>query len=163
MKKNKLMKLLKVLILLNFLISCNAYARDVILISDPNSEPYLSGYILFYGNQSNCSNNQSICDKPVGDYQFSKRFPILGLADPSNPEYKITNLDDTKNYYFALKAYSDEEKDENGKILYRYSESDYSNQVHLRVELQPPKKLRWWQKIISWFRNMRNSLIIKRG
>lgn len=82
------------------LFSSNIYARDVTLTWDPNSEPDLSHYIVYWGVESGV---------------YTSNSGNIGLAN----EYKIVNLDDNQIYFFAVTAV-----DTSGL------ESDYSNEVN---------------------------------
>ena len=81
------------------IFSISAYARNVTLTWDPNSEPDLSHYVVYWGISS-------------GDYSYNSG--DIGLAT----EYSVEIPDDNQVYFFAVTAV-----DEAGL------ESDYSNEV----------------------------------
>jgi len=80
------------------LITSNAFSGDVSLEWDPNIEPYLAGYKMYYGNSS--SSNYT-CTVDVGN----------------RTTCTISGLEEGNTYYFAATAYD----------LFG-NESDYSNE-----------------------------------
>ncbi len=84
-----------------------ATAYSVTLSCDPNEEPYLEGYKLYYSEESPCP-----------PYFSVGKYPERILADPLHPMFEIIDLDKDLTYYFVLTAY-----DKFG------NESDYSNIV----------------------------------
>ncbi len=79
-----------------------AYSADVILAWNPNTEPELAGYKLYYGNATRAYSSGVNAD----------------IADLNNPSTTFSGIEEGKTYYFAVTAY-----DSYG------NESDYSNEV----------------------------------
>ena len=67
---------------------------DITLAWDPNTEPDLDGYTLYYSK-----------DVPGPPYDYVGDLPLSDLADPDNPQATLTDLEERTNYYFALTAY----------------------------------------------------------
>jgi hypothetical protein len=89
--------LLTVLILLCFITP--SYAMDVTLSWDPNTEPDLAGYKIYYkATTSGPPYNGINVDQGASPINI----PIEDLDDPNNPEYTLSNLDDTETYYLDL-------------------------------------------------------------
>ncbi len=91
---------LVVISLILFLTNINSYAAQVDLEWDPNSESYLAGYKVYYGNSS-------------GSYD--------GNIDVGNQtSYTVTDLVEGETKYFALTAYdmSDSESNYSNEVVY---------------------------------------------
>lgn len=84
-----------------FLTAAASQAREITLKWDPNSEPDISHYIVYWGTES-------------GVYTSRTSKEEIGL----NTEYKINLPDDGQIYYFAVTA-----------VDTSNLESDYSNEV----------------------------------
>jgi hypothetical protein len=92
-----------------FLIGAAAAdADDVVIAWDPNAESDLAGYKIYVSEGF-----------PGPPYDL---IDILSLddIDPDNPACRISDLDDSSEYYFVVSAYN----------IFRY-ESDYSNEVRV--------------------------------
>jgi hypothetical protein len=91
-----------------------AFATDVTLQWDANSEEDLAGYYVYYKVGSydppydGMDADQGI--SPIG-------VPLAALNDPANPEYMLTGLNPDEIYFFAVTAYNNEDPE---------LESDYS-------------------------------------
>lgn len=96
------------LVLIMVLFAANAFAADVTLTWDANTEPDLAGYKVYTGT------NSGNYDAPV---------------DVGNvTEYTMTDLQDGVFHYFVLTAYDNETPS---------LESDYSNEVMCSNNLPP--------------------------
>jgi hypothetical protein len=122
--------LLTVLILLCFITP--SYAMDVTLTWNPNSEGDLAGYKVYYWTGASAQSYDGT-DAYQGPSPIT--LPIEDLYDLNNPEYTLSNLDDTETYYFVGTAYNDEG-----------IESSYSNQ---RRMFYYHSKMEWYLIIIS--------------
>ena len=80
--------------LLCVLIGTSAYAVEITLAWDPNTEPDLDGYTVYYAVGS-----------PGPPYDYVGDLPLDQVADPDNPQITLTDLNKHVNYYFALTAY----------------------------------------------------------
>ena len=101
-----------------------AHSADVTLAWDPNTEPDLAGYEIYYGT---FSGDYSLAVQDYADQGSSPvTVPIGDLGDPNNPAYTLTGLDDNETYYFVATAYDDQG-----------FESDYSNEVTLPGGMDP--------------------------
>jgi len=89
-------------------IVCSAYAVDITLRWDANIETDLAGYNLYYK-----------VGTPDSPYNNTENILLNILNDVNNPEFTITDLDDTYIYFLVLTAYDLEG-----------NESGYSNEVH---------------------------------
>jgi len=110
-----------------FCFQSSGYAADITLKWDPNTEPDLAGYKIYYKNgfsgapydgadiDRGSSPISLIIDDPDDPY----------YVDPDNPEFLLTGLDDNKDYFFVVTAYDNEEP---------YNESGYSNEVTTFVD-----------------------------
>ncbi len=92
------------------------FAQDVTLQWDANTEPDLKGYKVYYGFFSGVPYDGN--DIEQGESPIT--IDTSELADPSNPVFKITGLDPSEYYYFALTAYDSEGL-----------ESDYSHEIFI--------------------------------
>jgi len=91
------------------------YASDITLAWIANTEPDLAGYYIYYKTgTSGAPYNGTEVDE--GDSPI--KVPLGVFADPSNPEYTLHGLSDTKTTYLVLTAYDSED-----------NESAYSNEV----------------------------------
>jgi len=80
------------------------YAADVTLQWDANTEPDLAGYKIYYDTDSGEPYTPDVED--YADQGPSPiTVPIGDLADPENPVYTLTGLDDDKAYFFVVTAY----------------------------------------------------------
>src|SRR4030042_7052614 len=75
-------------------------AASVTLTWDPNSEPDIAGYKLYYGKTS-------------GSYEFA-------IDVGNQTSYSISDLEDGKTYYFIVRAYNvfGKESDFSGELRY---------------------------------------------
>jgi hypothetical protein len=90
------------IILLGMLLSTSAYAVDVTLAWDPNTEPDLDGYTVYYS-----------VDSAGPPYDYVGDLPLDQLPDPDNPQVTLTELDKFVNYHFAVTAYDTEGNESN--------------------------------------------------
>jgi fibronectin type 3 domain-containing protein len=113
------------------LTSTLAFAADVTLQWDANTEPDLVGYKVYHGTES----------RTYGD---PIEIPLTELADAANPEY-IIHVPDGLFHYITVTAYDLEAL-----------ESDYSNEV-ISFDGKPPAKVNGFRKllreIISWIKH----------
>ena len=96
---------------------------DVTLQWDPNTEPDLDGYRIYYDVQSGAPYNGTGAgegDSPITIYTTDKGNGSYYLSDPDNPEFTVTNLNKFIDWYFAATAIDNEDP---------ALESDYSNEV----------------------------------
>lgn len=91
------------------LFAHSAFAREVTLQWDPNSEPDLSHYVVYWGTES------------------GKYTDCIRVETGLKPVSKIVLSDNGKVYYFAVTA-----------VDTAGLESDYSSEVHT-PDLPPPK------------------------
>lgn len=77
-------------ILLSFFFVTSSYATDVTLKWTPNNEPNLAGYTVFYREEGQ-------------SYNYTN--PYWETTDPTCTIYE---LDETKTYYFTVRAFSTE-------------------------------------------------------
>jgi len=125
LQKVAFFKGLKVVPILSVLFLCFqnlGYAADVTLKWDPNTEPDLAGYKIYY--------KSGFSGAPYDGtdiYQGSSPISLTiddpddpYYVDPDNPEFLLTGLDDNEDYFFVVTAYDNEEP---------YNESGYSNEV----------------------------------
>ena len=107
--------------ILFFLIPCTLYlipslvpgasAAVATLGWSPNDEPDLEGYVVYRNTNSSGP-----------PYNYSDTVPESELADPLNPQVKLTGLKNDKEYYVALTAYNTDGV-----------ESSFSNEVCIQV------------------------------
>ncbi len=115
MKKNTYI-LIGVAILLMF--SPYSFSEEVTLDWAANTEPELLGYYIYYKPDTCCAPYQGTgADQGNSPIQV----PLSQIADPGNPEFLISGLDDNRAYYFVISAYDGEE------------ESGYSNEVKIKA------------------------------
>jgi hypothetical protein len=87
-----------------FLLPVFSSAAEVTLAWDANREPHLAGYKIYYDTSSGKPYHGADADQgssPIIVY-------IEDLDDPNNPEYTLTGLDDTEEYFFTLTAFAEE-------------------------------------------------------
>jgi hypothetical protein len=129
-------KTLKYFILIfTFMISTTVFAKNVTLQWDPNTEPDLGGYKVYYDSDTGTP--------WVGDEAVEGKSPIrvwvngkkpsdpeyaddLELADNANPEFTLTGLVNEDVHYFTVTAFDTE--------LPVSLESDHSNEVTAAAE-----------------------------
>lgn len=99
-----------------------AYALDVTLAWDPNSETDLAGYKIYYGTAAGGPYNG------IGSSDGSSPIvvPLGNLTNPASPEFTVRGLADG-TYYFVATAYN------SGAF-----ESGYSNEVSAQASTTPP-------------------------
>lgn len=101
-----------------FCLPIFSYSADVTLIWDPNNEPDLEGYIVYYKTGSS------------GEaYDYFDMVLVAELGNPDAPEYTITGLDYDEDYFIAVTAYDSEGL-----------ESEYSDEVIANIPLPPEEK-----------------------
>jgi fibronectin type 3 domain-containing protein len=107
-------KIFKTLVIIGILLICSqAFGREVTLTWDPNSEPDLSHYVVYWGTKTRVYVNNS------GN---------IGLVT----EHKVTLPNDDKIYFFAVTA-----------VDTAGLESDFSNEVNtgeVKSKIAPPGK-----------------------
>jgi len=103
---------LGILIVALCLLPSFSNAADVTIAWDPNMDPDLEGYAVYY-----------LKDYSSGPttYTFLDTVPVDELADPDNPMITLTDLEDGQ-YYFVLTAYDTEG-----------NESDFSDELCVSV------------------------------
>ena len=108
-----------ILIVLSLVLSFISpiHAIDVTLGWDPNPENKLGGYKIYYKSERSGPPYNGI-DADQGPSPII--LPIEEMDNPSTPKYTLTGLDDEKDYFFRLRAYSGEGLDK---------ESGFSNEV----------------------------------
>jgi fibronectin type 3 domain-containing protein len=119
------MKRVAIFVLLVLIFPLLIQAREVTLTWQPNSEPDLSHYVVYWGTASRV---------------YTVNSGSIGLVT----EYKVTLPNDDKVYYFAVTAV-----DKAGL------ESDFSNEVNtgevagpkFRPELTPPGKFEFKKRL----------------
>jgi len=71
-----------------------AFAADVTLAWDPNTEPDLEGYGVYFKK-----------DAPGPPYDLFGNVALPELTDPDNPAFTLTGLQKGSRYYITLTAY----------------------------------------------------------
>jgi len=74
--------------------SSSAFAVDVTLAWDPNSEPDVEGYGVYFGR-----------DDSGPPYNLFGYVALTQLSDPGSPFFTVTGLEKGSRYYFAVTAY----------------------------------------------------------
>ena len=111
----KMLSLLSAAVILLMVLPSVSAAAGITLGWDPNQEEDLAGYKIYYKEKS----YGEPYDGESADQGDSPIIvPLSLLADPDNPHFHITGLDDNKVYFFVLTAF------DNGDPA---NESDYSN------------------------------------
>ena len=106
MKMKKIIYLLSFIFFLEFVFMCiSVYASDVTLAWDPNEEPEVVGYNIYWKNLN------------FEDYKFCCEIMEQDFDNPLFPEMTIWGLSDILTYYFVATAWSDTD------------ESAFSNEV----------------------------------
>jgi hypothetical protein len=72
-----------------------AYAADVTLAWDPNQEPDLEGYAVYFRSGT-----------PGPPFNLFGYFTTNDLSDPASPTVTVTGLNKGASYYFAVTAYN---------------------------------------------------------
>ncbi|MFO7560633.1 MAG: hypothetical protein R6X10_17520 [Desulfobacterales bacterium] len=109
-------KIVLFLILTLTLVFSSAYSAEVTLRWDPNTEPDLAGYKLYYDTNSGAPYDGADADQGASPVVIA----IENLANADQPEYTITGLAGSREYFFAVTAYDNETPS---------LESDYSAEV----------------------------------
>ncbi len=104
------------LILTVSLLFSSAYSAEVTLQWDPNTEPDLAGYKIYYDTNASAPYEGIDADQGASPIVVA----IGNLADANHPEYTITGLEGRRDYHFAVTAYDNETPS---------LESDYSGEV----------------------------------
>ncbi|UCH00946.1 MAG: fibronectin type III domain-containing protein, partial [Deltaproteobacteria bacterium] len=115
---------LVVLAIILFLFTPQVYSAEVTLAWDPNSEPDLAGYKIYYDTDSGDPYEGTEASGPGGGpspitLTINNPGDPYNLDDSQNPEYTLIGLDGNKVYFFAVTAYDTEG-----------FESGYSNEVN---------------------------------
>ena len=90
-------------------------AADFTLRWNPNQEEALAGYKIYYKAKSY---GEPYDGEDADQGPSPITVPIILIEDHDNPQYRLTGLDDNKIYFFAVKAYDQEDPP---------NESDFSN------------------------------------
>ncbi|UCH22427.1 MAG: fibronectin type III domain-containing protein, partial [Deltaproteobacteria bacterium] len=108
--------LFTILVILGLILGVQAFAfaTDVTLQWDANSEEDLAGYKVYYKIGSYTPPYDGT-DADQGPSPI--RVPLAALTDPANPDYMLTGLNPDEIYFFAVTAYNNAEFE---------LESDYS-------------------------------------
>ena len=101
-----------------------AYAMDITLVWDANSEVNLAGYRIYYktGKSGPPYDGEGASE---GDSPMS--VAVEEFNNPSSPQYTIHGLSDTETVYLTLTAFNADGM-----------ESGYSNEISLGTKNQPP-------------------------
>jgi len=75
-------------------LPAHALPADLTLAWDPNTEPDLEGYGVYFKK-----------DAPGPPYDLFGNITLQELADPDNPTFTLTGLEKGSKYYFTLTAY----------------------------------------------------------
>jgi hypothetical protein len=125
-------RLFLVFLILLISLSVGAVEKKYTLTWDANSEVDLAGYRVYMGTVT-------------GTYT---RVAEIGLVTTYSGAVQVPD-DSLTNYYFVLTAFDTSNL-----------ESDYSNEVSAtydtRVSPAPPKNLKWYEKLLSWFKKLFN-------
>jgi hypothetical protein len=120
-----------VLLIMLFSLTCSAEMKYYTLEWDANSEPDLAGYKVYMSQESS---NYSI---PVA---------VLDLVTTYQGEVDVPD-DAESDFFWVVTAFD-----------ISNLESDYSNEVtkhfDTRVAPQPPTHLRWYERLVRWFKNL---------
>jgi len=106
-----------------FWVITPAYAMNVTLQWDPNTEPNLAGYKIYYDTDSGAPYNPAVGDRATNNPDGP---PIVLGSDTT--EITLAGLSDGKVYFFSITAFDDQGQ-----------ESDYSNEV--TTDNSPPGKV----------------------
>jgi hypothetical protein len=87
-------KHIKFFLLLFLLPIINSYAAEIDIAWDPNNEPDLAGYGVYFSK-----------GKAGPPYDIFGYVDVSELHDPKLPEIKITGIDSKFDYFFAITAY----------------------------------------------------------
>ena len=93
----------------------SSFSAEVTLSWDPNTEPDLAGYKMYYKTGSSGTPYDGIGIDQGGS---GINIPLGNLATPDNPSFSLTGLQDNEFYYLVLTAV-----DSSG------NESGYSNEI----------------------------------
>jgi len=102
-----------------------SYAAHVTLKWDPNPEPDIKGYKVYYKIDSSGPPYDG-----AGALQGRSPITVLlaDLADPNDPEFTLSGLNDSTTYYLAVTVYNDD------------TESDFSDEVTFTSQ-SPPEEI----------------------
>jgi hypothetical protein len=105
------LQLILLLFLLLFGVASPLYAMDITLRWTPNDEPNVAGYKVFYREDGQSYNY----DVPYWE--------------STEPECTVYDLDETKTYYFVVRAFDIEghTSDNSNEVVLKPSTSTYSN------------------------------------
>ena len=95
------------------------FAWEVTLGWDPNTEPELAGYKVYYDTSSGDPYYGTEADQGISPVTILCK----DLPDPNDPEFTLTGLISGYRYYFAVTAFSSDNR-----------ESGYSNEVSTEEE-----------------------------
>jgi len=92
------------LILTISLLYTSAYSAEVTLQWDPNTESDLAGYKIYYDTNSGAPYEGNASDQGESPIVVA----IEDLSDENQPQYTITGLEGSRDYFFAVTAYDNE-------------------------------------------------------
>jgi hypothetical protein len=107
--------LLSAVVMSVLLLPADLIAADLTLRWDPNQEEGLAGYKIHYKEKSY---GEPYDGKGAEQGDSPIIVPLTSLADPENPQFRITGLADNKIFFVVLTAFDDAEP---------ANESEYSN------------------------------------
>ena len=107
------------LFILMFVYPASCLAWQVTLGWDPNTEPELAGYKVYYDTSSGDPYYGAEADQGTSPITIM----LEDLPDQNSPEFTLTGLISGYRYYFAVTAFSTDDR-----------ESGYSNEVSTEEE-----------------------------
>ena len=144
------MKRILLIIFIVFCLTPLSYS-EITLQWDPNTEPDLNGYMVYYDDETHCENDEDTCTNPTGLFDGTGAVegasPIIIQAIPSSPEFTLTGLDESIDWFFSVTAYDTENL-----------ESDFSNQVKSDKDIIPPPDIIIDETTLIWDPNTESDL-----
>jgi len=143
----------------------SAQTDSITLIWEPNTEPNLAGYNLYYKKDTSGPPYDGIGldqgDSPITIYLSDRIDENNHLSDDNNPEFELTGMVDYVTYFMTLTAFNDEglESGYSNEVSYTHQEPADLDHVEIEGPQTIPENSTAQFTLQAYFNNNTNSQV----